>query len=200
MVAGTRSSATQELVTLGDLAAHEPDVLGQRRHPRARARSRVVALGVPRAHEPEGRRAGPDRHATSSRSPGSTSATRVHRCRRRQAAARRRRATISSTRSRPRRSTISAATARPHRVVQHEPPALQPLPGAGRKTGFISEAGYCVATWIRAEGRDLIARRARRPDQRHAASPTSCGWCRRRSLRDFAPSRIVTGSVPRHVT
>jgi serine-type D-Ala-D-Ala endopeptidase (penicillin-binding protein 7) len=27
----------------------------------------------------------------------------------------------------------------------------------GGKTGFISEAGYCFATWIRTEGRDLIA-------------------------------------------
>ncbi len=27
----------------------------------------------------------------------------------------------------------------------------------GGKTGFISEAGYCFATWIRAQGRDLIA-------------------------------------------
>jgi D-alanyl-D-alanine carboxypeptidase (penicillin-binding protein 5/6) len=27
----------------------------------------------------------------------------------------------------------------------------------GGKTGFISEAGYCVATWIRTQGHDLIA-------------------------------------------
>jgi D-alanyl-D-alanine endopeptidase (penicillin-binding protein 7) len=27
----------------------------------------------------------------------------------------------------------------------------------GGKTGFINEAGYCLATWIRAEGRDMIA-------------------------------------------
>jgi D-alanyl-D-alanine endopeptidase (penicillin-binding protein 7) len=27
----------------------------------------------------------------------------------------------------------------------------------GGKTGFIHEAGYCFATWIRTEGRDLIA-------------------------------------------
>jgi D-alanyl-D-alanine endopeptidase (penicillin-binding protein 7) len=27
----------------------------------------------------------------------------------------------------------------------------------GGKTGFISEAGYCLATWVRSEGRDLIA-------------------------------------------
>ncbi len=27
----------------------------------------------------------------------------------------------------------------------------------GGKTGFISEAGYCFATWIRSQGRDLIA-------------------------------------------
>lgn len=27
----------------------------------------------------------------------------------------------------------------------------------GGKTGFIMEAGYCFATWVRAEGRDLIA-------------------------------------------
>ncbi len=27
----------------------------------------------------------------------------------------------------------------------------------GGKTGFISESGYCFATWIRADGRDLIA-------------------------------------------
>lgn len=27
----------------------------------------------------------------------------------------------------------------------------------GGKTGFISEAGYCLATWIRTEGRELIA-------------------------------------------
>ena len=25
------------------------------------------------------------------------------------------------------------------------------------KTGFISEAGYCLATWIHTEGRDMIA-------------------------------------------
>ena len=27
----------------------------------------------------------------------------------------------------------------------------------GGKTGFISEAGYCFATWVRTQGRDLIA-------------------------------------------
>jgi len=27
----------------------------------------------------------------------------------------------------------------------------------GGKTGFISESGYCFATWLRADGRDLIA-------------------------------------------
>jgi D-alanyl-D-alanine carboxypeptidase (penicillin-binding protein 5/6) len=27
----------------------------------------------------------------------------------------------------------------------------------GGKTGFISEAGYCLATWVRTDGRDLIA-------------------------------------------
>jgi D-alanyl-D-alanine endopeptidase (penicillin-binding protein 7) len=27
----------------------------------------------------------------------------------------------------------------------------------GGKTGFISESGYCLATWLRAQGRDLIA-------------------------------------------
>lgn len=27
----------------------------------------------------------------------------------------------------------------------------------GGKTGFINEAGYCLATWIRSEGRDMIA-------------------------------------------
>ena len=27
----------------------------------------------------------------------------------------------------------------------------------GGKTGFIAEAGYCLATWIRSQGRDLIA-------------------------------------------
>jgi len=27
----------------------------------------------------------------------------------------------------------------------------------GGKTGFINEAGYCLATWVRSEGRDLIA-------------------------------------------
>jgi D-alanyl-D-alanine endopeptidase (penicillin-binding protein 7) len=27
----------------------------------------------------------------------------------------------------------------------------------GGKTGFISEAGYCLATWVRTEGRDMIA-------------------------------------------
>lgn len=27
----------------------------------------------------------------------------------------------------------------------------------GGKTGFINEAGYCLATWVRAEGRDMIA-------------------------------------------
>ena len=27
----------------------------------------------------------------------------------------------------------------------------------GGKTGFINEAGYCFATWIRTEGRDMIA-------------------------------------------
>jgi len=25
------------------------------------------------------------------------------------------------------------------------------------KTGFISESGYCAATWLRSQGRDLIA-------------------------------------------
>jgi D-alanyl-D-alanine carboxypeptidase len=27
----------------------------------------------------------------------------------------------------------------------------------GGKTGFIQPAGYCFATWVRAQGRDLIA-------------------------------------------
>jgi D-alanyl-D-alanine carboxypeptidase len=27
----------------------------------------------------------------------------------------------------------------------------------GGKTGFIQESGYCLATWLRAQGRDLIA-------------------------------------------
>ncbi len=27
----------------------------------------------------------------------------------------------------------------------------------GGKTGFIREAGYCLATWVRTQGRDLIA-------------------------------------------
>ncbi len=27
----------------------------------------------------------------------------------------------------------------------------------GGKTGFIGEAGYCFATWVRSQGRDLIA-------------------------------------------
>jgi D-alanyl-D-alanine carboxypeptidase (penicillin-binding protein 5/6) len=27
----------------------------------------------------------------------------------------------------------------------------------GGKTGFIVEAGYCLATWIHSQGRDLIA-------------------------------------------
>jgi D-alanyl-D-alanine carboxypeptidase len=27
----------------------------------------------------------------------------------------------------------------------------------GGKTGHINEAGYCLATWVRSEGRDLIA-------------------------------------------
>jgi D-alanyl-D-alanine endopeptidase (penicillin-binding protein 7) len=47
---------------------------------------------------------------------------------------------------------------RPHRIVNtnrllHN----HRLEVVGGKTGFISEAGYCLATWIRAEGRDLIA-------------------------------------------
>jgi D-alanyl-D-alanine endopeptidase (penicillin-binding protein 7) len=33
----------------------------------------------------------------------------------------------------------------------------QSLEIVGGKTGFINEAGYCLATWIRAEGRDMIA-------------------------------------------
>lgn len=33
----------------------------------------------------------------------------------------------------------------------------QRLEIVGGKTGFISEAGYCLATWIRSEGRDMIA-------------------------------------------
>ena len=27
----------------------------------------------------------------------------------------------------------------------------------GGKTGFIQEAGYCLATWLRADGREMIA-------------------------------------------
>ena len=27
----------------------------------------------------------------------------------------------------------------------------------GGKTGFISQAGYCLATWIRTQGREMIA-------------------------------------------
>jgi D-alanyl-D-alanine endopeptidase (penicillin-binding protein 7) len=33
----------------------------------------------------------------------------------------------------------------------------QRLEVVGGKTGFISEAGYCLATWVRTEGRDMIA-------------------------------------------
>jgi serine-type D-Ala-D-Ala endopeptidase (penicillin-binding protein 7) len=47
---------------------------------------------------------------------------------------------------------------RPHRIVNtnrllhnHQ------LEVVGGKTGFISEAGYCLATWIRSDGRDMIA-------------------------------------------
>ena len=33
----------------------------------------------------------------------------------------------------------------------------QRLEVLGGKTGFINEAGYCLATWVRSEGRDMIA-------------------------------------------
>jgi D-alanyl-D-alanine endopeptidase (penicillin-binding protein 7) len=46
---------------------------------------------------------------------------------------------------------------RPHRVVNTNRLLHSRYQVLGGKTGFISEAGYCVATWIRAEGHDLIA-------------------------------------------
>ena len=54
-------------------------------------------------------------------------------------------------------ATSSAARRGPHSHRQHQPPALRPLRVVGGKTGFINEAGYCFATWVRTQGRDLIA-------------------------------------------
>jgi D-alanyl-D-alanine endopeptidase (penicillin-binding protein 7) len=50
------------------------------------------------------------------------------------------------------------SASRPHRIVNtnrllHN----HRMEVVGGKTGFINEAGYCLATWIRSEGRDMIA-------------------------------------------
>jgi D-alanyl-D-alanine endopeptidase (penicillin-binding protein 7) len=46
---------------------------------------------------------------------------------------------------------------RPHMVVNTNRMLYGRYDVRGGKTGFISEAGYCFATWIHTQGRDLIA-------------------------------------------
>jgi D-alanyl-D-alanine carboxypeptidase len=59
---------------------------------------------------------------------------------------------ISTTRTYEFRST-----SRPHMVVNTNRMLYGRYEIVGGKTGFISEAGYCFATWVRTEGRELVA-------------------------------------------
>jgi serine-type D-Ala-D-Ala endopeptidase (penicillin-binding protein 7) len=47
--------------------------------------------------------------------------------------------------------------ARPHHISNTNRLLYGRYEIRGGKTGFISEAGYCLATWVRTEGRDMIA-------------------------------------------
>jgi len=59
---------------------------------------------------------------------------------------------ISTTRSYEFRS----ASRRPHMVANTNRLLYGRYQVLGGKTGFIQESGYCLATWLRAQGRDLI--------------------------------------------
>jgi D-alanyl-D-alanine endopeptidase (penicillin-binding protein 7) len=59
---------------------------------------------------------------------------------------------ISTTRSYAFRSAT-----RPHQIANTNRMLYGRYEIMGGKTGFISEAGYCLATWVHTEGRDMIA-------------------------------------------
>jgi D-alanyl-D-alanine endopeptidase (penicillin-binding protein 7) len=66
------------------------------------------------------------------------------------------RASISSTRSRRPRATNSR-TAATRTTSTTRTGCSRAATRSRGKTGFINEAGYCFATWLRVDGRDLIA-------------------------------------------
>lgn len=64
---------------------------------------------------------------------------------------------ISTTRGYDFRSMSARNRARMHHVSNTNRLLYGRYEIRSGKTGFISEAGYCLATWIRTEGRDMIA-------------------------------------------
>ncbi|OGF12963.1 MAG: hypothetical protein A2W00_08625 [Candidatus Eisenbacteria bacterium RBG_16_71_46] len=61
--------------------------------------------------------------------------------------------TITTTRS----YAFRSASRRYHRIGNTNRMLYGRYEILGGKTGFISEAGYCIATWVHTQGRDLIA-------------------------------------------
>jgi len=64
---------------------------------------------------------------------------------------------ISTTRGYDFRSLSARNRARAHHVSNTNRLLYGRYEIRGGKTGFIQEAGYCLATWVRTEGRDMIA-------------------------------------------
>ena len=64
---------------------------------------------------------------------------------------------ISTTRGYDFRSLSARNRARAHHVSNTNRLLYGRYEIRGGKTGFIHEAGYCLATWVRTEGRDMIA-------------------------------------------
>jgi len=64
---------------------------------------------------------------------------------------------ISTTRGYDFRSLSATNRARAHHVSNTNRLLYGRLDIRGGKTGFISQAGYCLATWVRTEQRDMIA-------------------------------------------
>lgn len=64
---------------------------------------------------------------------------------------------ISTTRGYDFRSLSAKNRARAHHVSNTNRLLYGRYEIRGGKTGFIQEAGYCLATWVRTEGRDMIA-------------------------------------------
>lgn len=60
----------------------------------------------------------------------------------------------------------------------------------GGKTGFISEAGYCFATWVREQGRDLIAVVLGAPTEATRFADAV------RLIRKASPTHATSGAIP----